>query len=169
MTDEEEQFEFDAGPSKSQRKREAHAQQKLGERLAELPETTLKRLPLSDALLANLLEFKMLPNSNSALKRQRQFIGKLMRGHDVEEIESILASITDDKVKKRSQRRELVDEWVNNVLTNGDEAINALVLEYPQLDRQTLRQLARNHSRAADNKKAATHKKLHEFIKASIL
>ena len=91
-----------------------------------------------------------------------------MRGHDVEEIERVLASITDDKVKKRSQRRDLIEELVSNVLANGDDAINELVTEYPQLDRQKIRQLARNHSRAAEDKKLVTREKLSNYLISSI-
>ncbi len=78
-------------PSKSSRKRAAHAAQKLGERLAAMREPELADLPLSDALREALAEARRL-GSRGARSRQHQYIGKLMRGEDVAAIEAALAA-----------------------------------------------------------------------------
>ena len=62
--------EEDLGPSKSARKREAHALQKLGEHLVTLKETELAQLPLPDTLLEAIREARRLKN-RGALHRQR--------------------------------------------------------------------------------------------------
>jgi len=78
-------------PSKSSRKRAATAAQKLGVRLVAMREQELAQLPLSDALRASLAEARRL-TSRAALARQHQYIGKLMRGEDIDAIEATLAA-----------------------------------------------------------------------------
>jgi ribosome-associated protein len=77
-------------PSKSRRKREAHAAQALGQRLAQMREHELRGLPLDDTLLEALVEVRRI-RSRCALARQYQYIGKLMRNADVAAIEAALA------------------------------------------------------------------------------
>jgi len=78
-------------PSKSQRKRDAHRAQKLGERLAALREDQLAGLPLDEALLDALAEARRL-TGHGARARHFQFIGKLMRHADVDAIEAALTA-----------------------------------------------------------------------------
>jgi ribosome-associated protein len=81
-------------PSKSSRKREAHALQKLGEQLISLREADFKSLPLPETLVDAIREARRL-TSRPALARQRQYIGKLMRDVDIEPLEAALAALTD--------------------------------------------------------------------------
>lgn len=79
----------DRPPSKSMRKRAAHSAQKLGERLVRMRDQELASLPLTEELRDAIAEARRL-TSRAALSRQHQFIGKLMRGIDVEAIEAAL-------------------------------------------------------------------------------
>src|SRR6187401_1658954 len=90
-------------PSKSSRKRAAHAAQKLGERLVKMREPDLAELPLSDTLREQLAEARRL-TSRAARARQHQYIGKLMRGEDLAAIEAALAS-REDAHKARARLR----------------------------------------------------------------
>jgi len=91
-------------PSKSARKRAAHAAQKLGERLAGMREEELAELPLEDALRAALAEARRL-TSRGARARQHQYIGKLMRGADIEAIEAALVA-REEAHKARARLRQ---------------------------------------------------------------
>ncbi len=71
--------------SKSAKKREAEAMQEMGVKLTRLSVEKLKTLPLTDALLAAIIEAKRL-KSHGAIRRQAQLIGKLMRGADYDAI-----------------------------------------------------------------------------------
>ena len=64
--------------SKTQVKRELHALQDLGERLATLKPDVLDRLPLTDALRKALADSPK-HTAHIARKRHLQYIGKLMR------------------------------------------------------------------------------------------
>ena len=67
-----------SGPSKSQRKRDAEAMQKLGEDLILLKNSDLAQFDLSETLLKAIRDARTI-TSHGGLKRQHQYIGKLMR------------------------------------------------------------------------------------------
>lgn len=83
----------DSKPSKSARKREYLALQKLGEDLIPLLESDLRSMNLGEALLDAVLEAKRM-KKRGALRRQKQYIGKLMaRLDDPEPIRAKLARL----------------------------------------------------------------------------
>ena len=76
-------------PSKSARKREYLALQKLGEELVTLRESDLRSMPLDEDLLEAVQEARRI-KAHGALRRQKQYIGKLMRHVDPEPINAAL-------------------------------------------------------------------------------
>lgn len=84
--------ESELRPSKSARKRAAHAAQALGEALIELKPHELGSLGLPEELHEAVLEARRIRTSRGGLARQRQYIGKLMREIDTAPIEVALAS-----------------------------------------------------------------------------
>ena len=79
----------DTKPSKSARKREYLALQKLGEDLITLRESDLLSLPLEEDLLEAVQEARRI-KAHGGLRRQKQYIGKLMRHVDAEPINAAL-------------------------------------------------------------------------------
>jgi len=79
-----------ARPSKSARKRTAHAAQSLGETLLVLADEELAALPLPPELLEALRDARRI-RSRAARARQRQYIGKLMRLVDPQAVRAALA------------------------------------------------------------------------------
>lgn len=73
-------------------KREYIARQKLGEELISLKHPELTALPLDEALLEAVLEAQQM-KAHGALRRQKQYIGKLMRHVDPEPIRDALAKL----------------------------------------------------------------------------
>jgi ribosome-associated protein len=80
-------------PSKSQMKREYLALQKLGEDLIPLQESDLRAMDLDEDLLDAVLEAKRL-KKHGALRRQKQYIGKLMGRVDPEPIYAALERLS---------------------------------------------------------------------------
>jgi ribosome-associated protein len=80
---------FAERPSRTARKRAAEHAQKLGVRLSTLREEQLQALGLPSELLEALHEARRL-RGHSALARQYQYIGRLMREIDLEPIERAL-------------------------------------------------------------------------------
>lgn len=79
-------------PSKSAKKREYLALQKLGEELITLKQSELEVLPLEDDLLEAVMEARKM-KAHGALRRQKQYIGKLMRHIDPEPLLLELAKL----------------------------------------------------------------------------
>ena len=82
----------DSKPSKSARKREYLALQKLGEELLKLRESDLLDIELDDDLREAVLEARRI-RSHGALRRQKQYIGKLMRHIDPDSLRAALARV----------------------------------------------------------------------------
>lgn len=96
--------EQDLPPSKSSRKRAAHAAQKMGERLTRMRPDEVAGLPLTEVLQDAIAEARRL-TSRGALGRQYQFIGKLMRDIDMDALEAALDAQTDaHKARARIRR-----------------------------------------------------------------
>ena len=79
----------DTKPSKSARKRAYLALQKLGEELITLRESDLQAMPLDEELRDAVLEARRV-KAHGALRRQKQYIGKLMGRIDPEPIREAL-------------------------------------------------------------------------------
>lgn len=79
-------------PSKSAKKREYLALQKLGEQLLTVRESDLLAMDLDEELLAAVQDARRI-KSHGALRRQKQFIGKLMRGIDPEPVRTALERV----------------------------------------------------------------------------
>ena len=82
----------DLKPSKSARKREYLALQKLGEDLIGLKEADLRKMELDEELLDAVLDARKI-RSRGALRRQKQYIGKIMRHVAPEPIRAALTRL----------------------------------------------------------------------------
>ncbi len=135
-------FHDDRPPSKSQRKREAHALQALGENLVALTPAQLARIPLPDDLRAAIDEARRL-RQRGARKRQMQYIGKLMRLlDDPAEVQAAWERVTAPG-EAETRRLHRVERWRDRLLEEDDAALGDWLAEHPATDRQHLRQLVR--------------------------
>lgn len=150
--------------SKSERKREAHAARDLGERLAELEPSQLANFPLSDALMAALKEARSI-TAHGARKRHFQYIGKLMRQHEVDEIERQLALVDPDAPHNVRLMHES-EQWRTRLLESGPDAVTAFVAANPGTDVQALRQLLRQVAKEqAEQKPPRYYRELYRFVR----
>lgn len=163
-TDEEEEIIW---VSKSEIKRDAEHLKKLGESLINLTPANLAKMPLDDDLrdaveLAQRLRLE-------ARRRQIQYIGKLLRSLDPEPIQEAL-----DKVENRHnqqlallQKLELIRD---QLIEQGDTALNPLLEEYPSLDRQHLRNLIRSAQKEKQaNKPPKNYREIFQYLKSIII
>jgi len=82
----------DLKPSKSARKRKYLALQKIGEELIELKASDLASLTLEENLLDAVMEARQI-KAHGAMRRQKQYIGKLMRHIDPEPLLTEMAKL----------------------------------------------------------------------------
>lgn len=128
-------------PSKSQRKRDAHALQQLGAALLELSDQQWAGLALPDDLVAALGDARHI-TSHGARKRQLKFIGKLMRDIDPQPIQDYFEQLR-LQARRQAQRQHELEDWRDRMIADGDSAVDAYVADHPDADRQHLRQLLR--------------------------
>ena len=123
--------EYD-GPSKSSRKRAAHAAQDLGEELIRMRDSELDSLDLPESLVDAVREARRI-TSRGGLARQRQYIGKLMRDVDPEPIHALLAS-RNTVTARDAERFKRVESWRERLIVEGAPALAELESGRPGLD-----------------------------------
>ena len=154
--------DFDERPSKSERKRNAHEAQALGEELVKLKELDLKAFELPESLYDAIVEARRL-TSRAALVRQRQLIGKLMRGMDLDPIRAALAS-RGQEAARETQRFKRVEHWRDRLIAEGIPALDELMQQRPGMDREEW--VARVAAAAAERQKlGATGAKSRELFR----
>jgi ribosome-associated protein len=153
MHEHDDEFEDDLPPSKSQRKRDVEALQNLGRDLSRLSKDQLKKFDLPEHLLAALLEFQRL-KSHGAMRRQMQFIGKIMREIQDEEVDAIveqLAALRGESTIAKAEFHAL-ERWRERLLAD-DDALTEWLGRHPDADVQHVRQLIRNARKEAEQGK----------------
>jgi ribosome-associated protein len=120
-------------PSKSARKREAHAAQDLGETLIGLRDAELEALDLPESLIEAIREARRI-SSRAGGARQRQYIGKLMREIDLEPIRATLAARS-ERDALESQHFKRAESWRERLIVEGESALEELQGLRPSLDR----------------------------------
>ncbi|WP_455365110.1 ribosome biogenesis factor YjgA [Kaarinaea lacus] len=151
--------------SKSQMKREMLALQALGEKLLELSIDQLTQLSLPDDLSNALLQAKQI-KKHGAKRRQLQYIGRLMRDVDADDIRAQYEHVTQQSAQAVQQLHK-IEKWRERLLQEGDDALQALIEEFPNLDRNHLRQLIRTAKQeSSQNSPPKAYRKIFQLIKA---
>ncbi|MDO9282391.1 MAG: ribosome biogenesis factor YjgA [Methylotenera sp.] len=127
--------------SKTKLKAEADEQQALGVRLTELPKDKLLKLDLPDAVLTAVLDTKKI-TANGAIRRHRQYLGRLMRDIDNAPILEQLAR-WDGKHTAENAYFHGLERWRDRMIADSNVLAEFIAL-YPKTDIQQLRTLVRN-------------------------
>lgn len=163
----EENYPPEEPKSKTQVKQEMTALQKLGERLLELPRGLLLEMPLDDDLRGALDAARTI-HSRSALRRQLQFIGKLMRGADAEGIRQALERFEQGR-RQAARAFHQVEAQRDELIEGADPALQAYLDTHPRCERQQLRQLVRNAVRERETgKPAGAARKLFRYLQGQV-
>lgn len=153
--------------SKTQIKQEMLALQKLGQELVNLGEAALKKMPMDDELEDAVMLARRINRKKDGFRRQLQFIGKLLRTRDVEPIEIALNELRNTHQRANQQFHKL-EKTRDDLIARGDDAINELLGENPDLDRQKLRQLVRQANKEKQqNKPPKASREIFQYIKES--
>ncbi len=123
--------------SKSQRKRDAHRSQDLGESLIGLSAADRARLPLWPALEAAIDGAQGL--ERIARRRQIRYIGRLLREGDGASVAQALEQVRNPGWRERTRHLKL--ERLQEALIENDEALSELRERGVDIDMQRLRQL----------------------------
>jgi ribosome-associated protein len=130
--------------SKTKLKAEADAAQDIGKKLIDLPKDRLIKLNLPEALFEAVTEAKRI-TANGAIRRQKQYIGRLMRDIDIAPIVDQLQR-WEGKHNEESAKFHTLERWRERLLTQ-ETAVSEYIAANPQVDSQQLRTLIRNAQR----------------------
>lgn len=159
-----EQDEIDLGPSKSQIKRDCNHLTDLGEDILKLKSEELDSLELPDELkqaVFTALKIK----SRSGLKRQRQYIGKLLRSLDSDNIEAQLKKIQHRHDTNNAAFKRL-EKWRDKLIANDKQTLNDVISHFPNINRQHINQLIRAaHKEKELNKPPTGSRKLFKYLR----
>ncbi|SES73713.1 ribosome-associated protein [Thorsellia anophelis DSM 18579] len=149
--------------SKSEIKRDAEDLKKLGLELVNLSPTELAYIPLEEQLKnAIILATKI---KKEGRRRQLQLIGKMLRHIEVEPIIQAL-----DKLKNRHNQSVVLlhklEAMRDALLTGKEDALELVMNQYPDADRQHLRALVRNAQKEqAANKPPKSSRLIYQYLK----
>ena len=154
--------------SKSDIKKEAKELQTLASQLTKLSKKQRAELTASSELQEAFLLADKISNKPDALRRHFQFMAKLLRDENLEQLKLEYQKFTNpqqgnDKlsVKLEQLRADLVEQ--------GDSLINQLIQENPALERQKIRQLVRQAKKELEkDKPGKSYKELFQYLKSAI-
>ncbi|MBR7059805.1 MAG: DUF615 domain-containing protein [Neisseriaceae bacterium] len=156
-------------PSKTQVKKNMNALQDLGMRLTEFASDTLLKAGLPEHIVKAAAEYHKI-TSNGALKRQAQYIGRLMReasDEEVAQIKNYLSIVDGDNAAHNAQMKR-IEQWRDKLLAE-DNNLTSYLNNYPNADANALRTLIRNARREAESSKPPkSARALFQQIKADI-
>lgn len=153
-------------PSKSQKKRDMHELQALGEELARLSAERLNALPMPDSLREAFAELRR-TRSHEGRRRQLQYIGKLMRTADPEPLREAVAAFKLPGAMA-SLKLHQAEAW-RSQLVGSDDALTRFAQAHPEADLQQLRSLVRSARRDTELPPEQRHgrawRELFQFLK----
>lgn len=161
--------DLDEPKSKSQRKRDMHALQAIGAELEALPKDRLARVPMPEDLQQAIHEARRI-TSHEGKRRQMQFVGRVMRGLQEDEVEAIRRALEGFKgtSKAETARLHLIERW-RELLLREDDALTRFLADYPAVDVQALRNLIRNARKEQQLGKPPRHfRELFQAIKQAL-
>ncbi len=152
--------------SKSEIKRQMIALQKLGEELIGLSKDQLDKLHLPENLREAVDQAKRI-TAHGGLRRQMQYIGRLMRIIDAQPVAAQLEQWRSRHSDENAAFHRM-EHWRDRLIEN-DASITEFISNYPDTDPQQLRSLIRNCRRETALQQAPkSHRALFKLIRTVI-
>ncbi len=150
--------------SKTQRKQAMDELQTLGEELVELSSDRVKKIDIPESLRDAVKEAQRMPRHDEAKRRQMQYIGKLMRGVDVEPIRAALALVRGESASETAKLHRI--ERLRTELLTDEKVLHEIATIYPSIDLQHLRSLRRAALKEQEqNKPPRSYRAIFQLLK----
>lgn len=160
----EDEETVDIPVSRTKKKKNDKARQKLGERLVGLSENQLERIGLSDEIVEEV-HLAGKTTAHGVRHRQIKYIGSLLRNIDISPIEKALEIIDRGDYEQKAAFKKL-ENWRDRLKEGDMKLINEILGECPLAERQQLTQLARNAKKEFEgNKGTKASKALFRYLK----
>lgn len=154
--------------SKTQLKQASEELKKLGLELVSLTKGERQKMQLDDELESALELASKINRKKEGFRRQIQLIGKLLRQRDVAPIRLAIDKLRNAHTHNVKIFHEL-ENTRDELVRKGDDGVQALMEQHPQLDRQKLRQLVRTVAKEHnENKPPAASRELFKYLKSEL-
>ena len=151
--------------SKTQLKKEADDVQTLGVEIAQLPKQKITSLSLPDVAKEAIIFYQNI-KKNSAKRRQAQYIGKILRGLDLSQVNEEL-NVIKNISKLRIKLEHEAERW-REKLISSPSALDEFINQY-QPDISNLNQTISNaRKESLTDKKSKNYRNLYRLILESI-
>jgi ribosome-associated protein len=150
--------------SRSQKKRIAEGLQRLGKKLVNLSGGQLETLEIPDALKEAVATAQGMNHKQEAYRRQIQYIGRLMRELDADQVEMALEALERGQAQEK-RRFALVERWRNELVSGDDGRLFWILENVPSAERQPLTTLVENARKKGSPSAAKTaSRKLFRYL-----
>jgi len=141
--------------SRTDMKRESDELQDLGAELLTLRADLMERLALPEKLKDAIAEAKRITNFEGK-RRQMQFVGKLMRRLDENEVAAVRAALDEQRNGSATEKLalHLAEQWRDRLI-HSDEVLLSWLEQFPRTDTQQIRALVRQARKDAPTGKEA--------------
>jgi ribosome-associated protein len=129
----------DESISKTRRKKDATALQDVGAALVKLSREQLARIDMPEDLREAILECRRF-SKHEAIRRQMQYIGRIMRGIDAAPIAEQLAAL-EAPSKRQTALFHVAEKWRDELLADAT-AVERFAREFPRADARRVQALA---------------------------
>ena len=152
--------------SKTELKKDSKKIQDFGRKISQLTIKNIEIFNFSSKTYEAIIDLKNL-KSNSAKKRQVQYVGKLLRETDLTYAFLIMKQLKVSS-QKEIQKNHTIEKWRDKLLSSAD-SITEFFDEYPNINRQSLRQTIANAQKEKQEKKPPKYsRQLFRLIKEII-
>jgi len=149
--------------SKTRKKAQMHALQKLGIELVDLSKERLASMQLPETLVEAIREAQRI-TAHEGRRRQMQYIGRLMRDIDPAPIQERLDAWRGQS--KAEVARQHGMERLRDTLIADDSALTEFAQKHPEVDLQALRNLIRNaRKEAAEGRPPKSYREIFKVIR----
>ena len=132
-----------------------------------LTKANLAKIPLDESLLDAIELAQRL--QKEARRRQLQYIGILFRGIVVSPIREALDKF-ENKHNQQQAMLHKIEKILDELIENGDIALTNLLNNYPEADRQKLRNLIRSAQKEREqNKPSKAYRDIYQMLKSLML
>jgi ribosome-associated protein len=151
--------------SKTEIKREMHRLQDFAQSLVEMSKHQRSLIPLSDDLKDAMVVADKIRNKHEALRRHIRHIAKILLETDLEPIHQAI-DVMANKHQQATAKFVRLENLRDELIEEGNDAVESLLAEFTLMDRQKLKQLVRNAAKEKKAEKLGKHyRNLFDYLK----
>ena len=151
--------------SKTEMKREMHNLQDFAQSLIEMSKHQRSRLPLSDDLKDAMILADKITNKHEALRRHIRHTARILLETDLQPINHAI-EVMANKHQQETAKFVRLETIRDELIEQGNDAVEALISEFPQIERQKIKQLVRLAAKEKKAEKQGKHyKNLFTYLK----